>query len=129
VTTPPLWSLTRPRGGQLLRRHGPGRPGVDRAYGGGVELGRTVGAQQAVRALSDGRPVLTSNSHSVSVSTDYGATWRLNPTTAWSNGLWSSVYQTGPDELAIVNSMERTDNTADHPSYDVRLRFGRASGM
>ena len=81
-----------------------------------------------VLSLADGRLVLTSNSHRVSLSDDYGATWRSTGTMAWTNGLWPSIYQTGPDEIAVVNSAERADHTEAAPSYDVRLRFGHLTG-
>lgn len=77
-----------------------------------------------VTSLTDGRLVLTSNSHHVSISEDFGATWRSTPTTPWTTGLWPSIYQTGPHEIAVVNSIERPDHTESAPSYDVRLRFG-----
>ncbi len=78
-----------------------------------------------VTGLADGRLVLTSNSHRVSISEDHGATWRLTEGLPWSDGLWPSIYQTGPREIAVVDSVERADHREDRPSYDVRLRFGR----
>gem|GEM_PF-319660 len=61
-----------------------------------------------VLSMSDGRLAIVSNINSLSFSNDYGATWYKNDTFPWASSLWSSVYQTGPNEIAIMNSASRT---------------------
>ncbi|MEK0316782.1 sialidase family protein [Cohnella sp. 56] len=79
-----------------------------------------------IAAMKDGSLLLTSNSNEVSMSIDDGASWELNPIAPW-NGtfpqyLWASLYQTGTDEVAAVNSIPR-----DAGGHRVEIRFGKIS--
>lgn len=61
-----------------------------------------------VLSMSDGRLAIVSNSNALSFSNDYGASWYKNDTFPWSASLWASVYQTGPNEIAVMNSAARS---------------------
>lgn len=67
-------------------------------------------------ALPDGTLVVTSNSAGVVVSRDFGATWRPNAP-AFDSSAWGALYQTGPDEVALVTG------TGERPRRLV-IRFG-----
>lgn len=77
-----------------------------------------------VVALSDQRLAVTSNTGNVSLSDDFGGSWRLNDPPAWGDGMvgkywWQSVYQTGPEEIGVVASVPRQSG-----GTDVRIKFG-----
>ncbi len=75
-----------------------------------------------ITSMSDGRLLVTSCNQNVSVSTDYGNTWILNPTKPWSFGFnysWPSIYQTGTSEVAAVNSVPRSQG-----GHNVQVRIG-----
>lgn len=57
-------------------------------------------------SLTDERLVVSSNSSHVSVSDDYGQTWQ-RIADAWPQSLWASLYQTGPNQIMVMNSVER----------------------
>ncbi|ACT00281.1 sialidase family protein [Paenibacillus sp. JDR-2] len=77
-----------------------------------------------VTALKDGSLILTSNSNEVSTSLDKGASWELNPVAPWSGTfpqyLWPSLYQTGANEIASVNSTPREQG-----GHRVEIKFGK----
>jgi BNR/Asp-box repeat. len=77
-----------------------------------------------VTTLNDGSMILTSNTNEVSIRTDGGTSWELNPIAPWSGTfpqyLWSSLYQTGTDEIAAVTSTPREQG-----GHRVEIRFGR----
>lgn len=73
-------------------------------------------------SLSDGRLVLTSNSNVVSMSNDFGNTWYDNDLPAFGNSLWASLYQTGPNEVALINSVDRSVG-----GHNIQVRFGTLS--
>jgi hypothetical protein len=97
-------------------------------------IGAQVPAQNTapyVLSLSDGRLVLTSGSHEVSVSRDYGATWFLNDTNAYNTSaslenLWPAMVQTGTNEIGFITSVKRDPNIANNqtPGHIVKIRFG-----
>jgi hypothetical protein len=71
-----------------------------------------------VLSLKNGALVVTSNKSNISVSTDYGATWKtINP--AWPKTLWPAVYQTGDNEIGVVNSAQRPEG-----GNNIQIRFG-----
>ena len=78
-------------------------------------------------SLSSGRLVLTSNFGQVSYSDDYALTWKVIDPPPFSGVLdadvWSSVYETGPTELAVMSSVHRT------AGHKVQLRFGVLSNL
>jgi hypothetical protein len=54
----------------------------------------------------DGRVLVTSCLNEVSLSSDDGATWKRVEPPAWPIGFshsWPAIYQTGADEVAVVN--------------------------
>ncbi len=67
-------------------------------------------------ALPDGTLVVTSNSAGVVVSRDRGATWQSNAP-AFDSSAWGALYQTGPNEVALVTG------TGEKPRRLV-IRFG-----
>ncbi|GIP30155.1 hypothetical protein J23TS9_52850 [Paenibacillus sp. J23TS9] len=73
-------------------------------------------------SLSDGRLVLSSNSNVLSLSNDFGNTWYDNDIPAFGNAWWSALYQTGPNEIAMLNSVERSVG-----GHKVQVRFGQLS--
>jgi hypothetical protein len=95
-------------------------------------LGKPVPGQTGgpyVVSLNHGRLAVTSNTGNVSLSDDFGVSWRLNDPPAWGDGTikaywWLSVYQTGPDEIGVIASVPRASG-----GTDVRIRFGALSPM
>ncbi len=81
-----------------------------------------------VLSLLDGRLLVTSNLGEVSYSDDYGSSWHLvepPPFPVGSGGaIWSSLYQTKADELAVMSSVRRLQG-----GRRVQLRFGTLSGL
>ncbi len=80
-----------------------------------------------VLALKDGRLILTSNNHQVSMSGDYGKSWHLiapafqgGPRIAY----WSSLYQTGRDEIMLLTGLRRPEG-----GRRIVARFGKLSPM
>ena len=78
-------------------------------------------------ALSSGRLVLSSNFGQVSYSDDNGLTWKVIVPPPFSGvpdaDVWSSVYETGANELAVMSSVHRT------AGHKVQLRFGVLSNL
>lgn len=72
-----------------------------------------------ILSLTDGRLLLTSNSSNVSISPDYGASWR-KVAPAWERTLWPALYQTGSDEICAVNSVFRNGG-----GNNIQVRFGK----
>ena len=76
-------------------------------------LGTPVQIQKGapfVVGLSDGTLILTSNNHRVSISEDFGKTWRA-VSDAFPGGmdeaLFSSIYQTDPEHMALMTGRAR----------------------
>ncbi|MEI2396537.1 MULTISPECIES: family 16 glycoside hydrolase [Paenibacillus] len=74
-------------------------------------------------SLTDGRLLLSSNSNVLSLSNDYGTTWVDNDVPAFGNSWWTAMYQTGANEIAFVDSVERSVG-----GHNVQARFGTLSG-
>ncbi len=82
-----------------------------------------------ILSLRDGTLVVTSNKGNISISEDFGRHWH---TTArpwhpeksykedWTQTIWSSLYQTGPDEIGIISTVKRAGG-----GHDILLRFGQ----
>jgi hypothetical protein len=68
-------------------------------------------------SLPDGTLVVTSNSAGVVVSRDLGATWQENEP-AFDSSAWGALYQTGPDEVALVTG------TGEGSNRRLMIRFG-----
>ncbi len=95
----------------------------------GVTWPRGLGARIAeqhcgpyVRALADGRLLVTSCQNEVSISQDYAATWRRIDPAPWTFGYsfsWASLYQTSAHEVAVMASVPQTGG-----GHKVALRFG-----
>lgn len=74
-------------------------------------LGTPLPLQHAgpwVTSLSDGRLMVTSCSNEISISSDYGRTWKRDAMPPWGDiGFqysWPAIYQTGPKEIAVMNT-------------------------
>ncbi|MBF9254615.1 exo-alpha-sialidase [Pontibacter sp. 172403-2] len=74
-----------------------------------------------ILSVDDGRLVVTSNQSNISISDDYGQSWHKTAP-AWDNTLWSALYQTGPDEIGIINSVRRSEG-----GHNIQVRFGKIS--
>ncbi|OPH59980.1 hypothetical protein BC351_18845 [Paenibacillus ferrarius] len=70
-------------------------------------------------SLTDGRLVLSSNSNVISMSNDYGNTWYNNDPSAFGNTLWGAIYQTASNEIAFIDSVDRSVG-----GHNVQIRFG-----
>lgn len=89
-------------------------------------IGTQIPNQQGgpyILSLTDGRLVVTSNSNTVSLSNDFGLTWYTNDTPAFGNSLWASLYQTGTNEIALINSVNRSVG-----GHNIQVRFGSLTG-
>lgn len=85
-------------------------------------IGTQVPSQQGgpyLLSLTDGRIVLTSNANVLSMSNDYGNSWYTNDSTAFGNSLWASIYQTGTNEIAYIDSVNRAVG-----GHNIQVRFG-----
>ena len=88
-------------------------------------LGARIAEQHCgpyVIALTDGRLLVTSCQNEVSVSDDYGATWRRIDPSPWTFGYsfsWASIYQISSNEIAVMAAVPRQDKKS-----GVVLRFG-----
>jgi len=81
-----------------------------------------------ILSLQDGTLVLTSNKGNISISEDYGKHWHLNtapwhPAKSyqedWTQTIWSSLYQTGKNNICIISSVKRKEG-----GHKILLRFG-----
>ena len=75
-----------------------------------------------VGGLTDGRLLLTSNNHHVSISADDGQSWQ-SVTEAFRGGpevaFFSAIYQSKPDELMTFTGLKRADG-----GRRIAVRFG-----
>lgn len=88
-------------------------------------IGTQIPNQQVapyIISLTDGRLVVTSNKNVLSFSDNYGATWYTNNTTAFGNSTWAAMAQTGPNEIAFINSVPRSVGGA-----NTQVRFANLS--
>jgi len=92
------------------------------ASGIGTQIANQAGGPYLL-SLTDGRLVVSSNSNVVSMSNDYGATWYTNDAAAFGNTLWGAIYQTGPNEIAFIDSVNRSAG-----GHNVQVRFGTLTG-
>jgi len=60
-----------------------------------------------IASMPDGTLVVTSNAARISVSGDYGKTWRTAREQPWPFHLWASVYPVGKNIIAVMNSVRR----------------------
>jgi hypothetical protein len=74
-------------------------------------------------SLTDGRLVVSSNSSHISVSSDHGRSWQ-RIADAWPKSLWSSLYQPGPNQIIVMNSVERPMG-----GHNVQIRSGQLSSQ
>jgi hypothetical protein len=89
-------------------------------------IGTQVPSQQGgpyLLSLTDGRVLLTSNANVLSISNDYGNSWYTNDTTAFGNSFWSAMYQTASNEIAFIDSVNRTGG-----GHNVQVKFGTLLG-
>lgn len=87
-----------------------------------VGFGNEVPDQHAapyVLSASGGTLVLSSNKSNISVSDDYGATWQT-VAPAFDESLWTSVFETRPNEIAVVNGVKREKG-----GHSLQVRFGK----
>lgn len=108
-----------------------GKDGVHWPIGFGKRIPEQTGAPYLL-SLTDGTLVLTSNRGNISISTDFGKSWH---TTArpwqpekpyaedWTQTIWSSLYQTGDKEIAIISTVKRKGG-----GHDILMRFGKLVG-
>lgn len=94
------------------------KDGVDWPVGLGTLIPNQLGGPY-ILSLTDGRLIVTSNKSNISISDDYGAHWHAT-NAAWEKTLWPSIYQTGANEIVVVNSDARSTG-----GHAIRLRTGR----
>lgn len=97
------------------------------AQGLGNHLPGQSGAPYVI-SMSTGRLYLTSNNGALSYSNNYGATWATgtNPwgTAAWPDLRWSSLYETGLNELAAITTLTKDTGSGG----DTRIKFATVKG-
>ncbi len=98
--------------------------GVHWAPGLGVAVPSQRGAPYLL-GLHDGRLILTSNNHQVSMSSDDGKSWQL-VTPAFEGGpkaaFFSSIYEVSPNEVMIMTGLERPQG-----GRKIVARFGKTT--
>ncbi|WP_168735582.1 RICIN domain-containing protein [Cohnella fermenti] len=83
-----------------------------------------------VAQLSDNRLAIVSNTHNVSFSDDYGATWYVDDTAPYGSlfggydNLWASIYETGTNEIAVMTSAGRSAYNEYTEGHNVQIRLG-----
>jgi len=86
-----------------------------------VGLGNKIADQLGgpyLLSLKSGRLVVTSNSSQVSLSNDFGSTWKtINM--AWQKTLWPSLYEIRENEIGAVNSVKRSQG-----GNNIQVRIG-----
>ena len=90
----------------------------------GIAVPSQLGAPYLL-ALQDGRLILTSNNHNVSMSNDDGKSWQL-VVPAFEGGpkaaFFSSIYEVSPNEVMIMTGLERPQG-----GRRIVARFGKAT--
>lgn len=84
-------------------------------------------------SLDDGRLVVTSNTHEISISRDFGETFYLDDTQPFEHlhvdgNLWPALAQTGSDEIAVVVSAGRPAGFP-APGHNIQISFGTYSPL
>jgi hypothetical protein len=92
--------------------------GMDWPLGSGTEIPDQLGGP-FVLSLTDGRLLVTSNAGNISVSNDYGRSWKMTDR-PWVKMLWGSLYQVGQDRIISASSVAR-----DEGGHHVGLKTGR----
>jgi hypothetical protein len=87
------------------------------ASGIGTQIPNQQGGPYII-SLTDGRLIVTSNANVLSFSDNYGSTWYTNNTMPFGNNLWASLYQTDPNEIALIDSVSRAGG-----GHNIQVRF------
>lgn len=104
--------------------------GISWPVGLGTQIPDQTGAPY-VLSMKNGLLVLTSNRGNISISEDFSKHWYTaakpwHPEKSyaedWTQTIWSSLYQTGPDEIGIITTVQRAGG-----GHNIRLRFGHLS--
>ncbi|MFV0378983.1 MAG: sialidase family protein [Mangrovibacterium sp.] len=91
--------------------------GIDWPSGIGQQIPDQLGGPY-ILSLESGLLVVTSNSNQISVSTDYGNSWKtIN--SAWPNTLWASLYEIQENIIGAVNSLRREGG-----GNNIQIRLG-----
>jgi hypothetical protein len=80
--------------------------GIDWPKGLGTAIPAQLGGPY-ILSLADGTLVVSSNSAAVSISNDYGNSWK-QVSRAWERNLWVSIYELAPGKIGLVNSVFRS---------------------
>jgi len=91
--------------------------GIDWPAGLGTEIPDQLGGPY-VLSVTDGRLLVTSNSGNLSLSEDYGKSWKTT-NRPWPKILWGSLYQLKPDQVISASSIPR-----DEGGHEVGLKMG-----
>lgn len=83
-------------------------------------------------SLSDGRLVVTSNTHEISISRDYGASFYLDDSSPFrhlhlDDNLWPAIVQTAPGEIGVVVSAGRPPVFTN--GHNIQIKFGTFSAL
>lgn len=82
-----------------------------------------------ITSLSNGLLVVTSNKANISVSYDYGATWKSAArawehkrdfSKDWHQTVWCSIYQFSENSIGVMTSVQRNNG-----GHNVQIRFGK----
>lgn len=95
--------------------------GITWSNGIGIQIPDQLGGPY-ILSLSDGRLIVTSNKSNISLSNDFGKSWHKIEA-AWPRTLWPSLYQTGKNEVAAMNSVFRKSG-----GNNIQIRFGKING-
>lgn len=71
-----------------------------------------------ILSLQNGGLIVTSNSSQVSISDDYGKTWKMIKQ-AWPKTLWPALYEIQPNKVGLVNAVPREKG-----GNNIQIRLG-----
>lgn len=103
--------------------------GINWPSGMGTQIPDQKGAP-FVLSLSTGELLVTSNTHKISISSDYGSTWTTDDVApfgslfAEDDNLWPALYEVGAGEIVIVSSIGRAAAGYKNAGHTIRLRRG-----
>ena len=107
--------------------------GIHWPDGMGVQIPGQKGAP-FVLSLQNGDLLVTSNTHQISVSTDYASHWTIDGNAPYGSlfaeddNLWPGLYETGTNEIAIVTSVGRAAAGYKDNGHNIQIRFGFLQG-
>lgn len=83
-----------------------------------------------ILSMTDGTLLVTSNTHCISRSLDFGQNWSLEPISPYGSlfgdddNLWPSMYQVASNEIAVLTSVGRSPAGDTQFGHNVQIRKG-----